>query len=376
MKNQRGFVGVWVLIAIVLGLIVVGGGTYYIVQQQSPSQTTSENSDNVQTLPTTNNQTQTTETTANTAAQTSQNTTNTKPSITVTAWHSDGPATISVSYSNLPKKTSALALCMDNGACTDWVENFTPPSPSGTYTMSVQHGYADSQKGLGAGKYKIVVIGSEFGDQIVASNVFTVQTQNATSGEAKYPYYIIHAGKTVFTSTVSLSKETATAECIQKISLYTDNGSSSCYWKPTPFITTHELLYEVKSKGADLAVKNVSVQSALLNRNATQRVHFEVANIGNQNNSASASQFGYNVSIEAVNENGSHTPLGNTVKGSQNVPASGASVGIDVDLPASAGQSYTQFRAYIFVNPDRAVDEQQDSDANNATNSPTWTVTN
>ena len=212
-----------------------------------------------------------------------------------------------------------------------------------------------------------------------ANNQVQQQTKTpppAASSVAKYPYYIIHAGKTVFTSTISFEKEMATSECIQKVSLYTDNASSACYWKPTRFITTHELLYEVKSKGADLAVKNVSVQSASLNKNATQRVHFEVANIANQNNSASASQFAYNVSIEAVNENGSHTPLGNTIKGSQNVPAPGASVGIDVDLPASAGQSYTQFRAYIFVNPDRAVDEQQDSDANNATNSPIWAITN
>lgn len=184
MYNQRGFIGLPVLIAILLGIVVLGGGAYYVVQQQTPRQTTSENFDNVQTLPTTNNQTQETQTTVNTPAQTSQNTTNTKPAITVTAWHSDGPATISVSYSNLPKKTSALALCVDNGACTDWVENFTPPSPSGTYTMSVQHGYAESQKGLGAGKYKIVVIGSEFSDQIVASSIFTVsaiQSSQSTS---------------------------------------------------------------------------------------------------------------------------------------------------------------------------------------------------
>src|SRR3990167_6252871 len=45
MQNQRGFVGVGVLIAIVLGLIVVGGGTYFVMQQKSISQTTSDISD-------------------------------------------------------------------------------------------------------------------------------------------------------------------------------------------------------------------------------------------------------------------------------------------------------------------------------------------
>ncbi len=51
MQNQRGFVSAALLIAIVLGLIVVGGGAYYVVHQQSPSQTASENLDNLQALP-------------------------------------------------------------------------------------------------------------------------------------------------------------------------------------------------------------------------------------------------------------------------------------------------------------------------------------
>lgn len=54
MQNQRGFVSAAVLIAIVLGLIVVGGGAYFVMQKQTPSQNTSENFDNVPTLPTTN----------------------------------------------------------------------------------------------------------------------------------------------------------------------------------------------------------------------------------------------------------------------------------------------------------------------------------
>ncbi len=39
MKNQQGFVSVAILIAIVLGLIVVGGGAYYVMQKNSPSST-------------------------------------------------------------------------------------------------------------------------------------------------------------------------------------------------------------------------------------------------------------------------------------------------------------------------------------------------
>ncbi len=43
MQNQRGFVGVGVLIAILIGLAVLGGGAYYVVQQNSTPQTASEN---------------------------------------------------------------------------------------------------------------------------------------------------------------------------------------------------------------------------------------------------------------------------------------------------------------------------------------------
>lgn len=83
MHNQRGFVGLPVLIWIVLGLIVVGGGAYYVVQQQSASQTTSNNFDNVETLSTTNTQTsQQTQATKNTPTQT-QNTQTQKATATV-----------------------------------------------------------------------------------------------------------------------------------------------------------------------------------------------------------------------------------------------------------------------------------------------------
>ncbi len=59
MQNQRGFIGVGLLIAILVGLAVLGGGAYYVVHQQSATQTPVENFDNVQTLPTTNTSTQT-----------------------------------------------------------------------------------------------------------------------------------------------------------------------------------------------------------------------------------------------------------------------------------------------------------------------------
>ena len=62
MQLNKGFVGFSILIAIVLGLIVIGGGTYFVMQKNSPSPTLSDNTlDNSQTLPTTNSQTQTTQ---------------------------------------------------------------------------------------------------------------------------------------------------------------------------------------------------------------------------------------------------------------------------------------------------------------------------
>ena len=57
MKNQKGFVSATVLIAIVLGLIFVSGGAYYVMHQQASWPTLSDNTlDNLQILPTTNNQ--------------------------------------------------------------------------------------------------------------------------------------------------------------------------------------------------------------------------------------------------------------------------------------------------------------------------------
>ncbi len=42
MQNQRGFIGIGVLIAIILGLAVVGGGAYFVVQQKSSPQTATD----------------------------------------------------------------------------------------------------------------------------------------------------------------------------------------------------------------------------------------------------------------------------------------------------------------------------------------------
>lgn len=70
MQNQRGFIGIGILIAILFGLAVLGGGAYFVVHQETPSQPASKNFDNVQTLPKTNDQKQNTETKINTSTQT------------------------------------------------------------------------------------------------------------------------------------------------------------------------------------------------------------------------------------------------------------------------------------------------------------------
>ena len=93
MKSQKGFAPANVLIAIVLGLIVVGGGTYYVAQQQAPTQTASENFDNLQQLPTTNNQMQQIPPTTKTPAQTQ-----TSPSETFTATPNSGTAPLTVRF--------------------------------------------------------------------------------------------------------------------------------------------------------------------------------------------------------------------------------------------------------------------------------------
>ena len=68
MQTQRGFVSAAILIAIALGLIVLGGGAYYVMQQ-SPSPTLTENE--IPTLPASNStsQNKTTNTITNTPTQ-------------------------------------------------------------------------------------------------------------------------------------------------------------------------------------------------------------------------------------------------------------------------------------------------------------------
>lgn len=100
-----------------------------------------------------------------------------EPSITVIGFKSEGPATITIAYANLPENTSALAVCSaTSDACSEWVENFRPTSPSGTYVMSVKEAFGvESKKGLAPGAQKIVVIGDNFGEQIIESLPFSVE---------------------------------------------------------------------------------------------------------------------------------------------------------------------------------------------------------
>lgn len=82
MQTQRGFVSTGILIAIILAIVVLGGGAYYVMQQQAPTQTASDNFDNAQTLPTTNNPARTTVDTSVKTTQT-QNTGTQKATATI-----------------------------------------------------------------------------------------------------------------------------------------------------------------------------------------------------------------------------------------------------------------------------------------------------
>ncbi len=69
MKTRQGFVGAGVLMAIILGLIIVGSGVYYFTQRSSPSLVLSENNSDALPIPT-----QTVPTTFNSVStQTNQN---------------------------------------------------------------------------------------------------------------------------------------------------------------------------------------------------------------------------------------------------------------------------------------------------------------
>lgn len=88
--KTRGFVSAGFLIAIVLGLVVLGGGAYYVMQTQSPSPTLTEN--NLDTLPTTQSQTNT----SNPAP--TQTNTNINPTASQNGWKSVASAGLTIEY--------------------------------------------------------------------------------------------------------------------------------------------------------------------------------------------------------------------------------------------------------------------------------------
>ncbi|MCF7816168.1 MAG: hypothetical protein K9M10_04165 [Candidatus Pacebacteria bacterium] len=119
MNTQRGFIGIGMLIAILLGLAVIGGGAYYVTHQQPAQQTPTDNFDNTQTLPT-NIQSPQTQTTTNTPIQTTpaptsnsspattQSTTPvaSKPSLSIV---SHTGLSITVRYASFPKNAELRA---------------------------------------------------------------------------------------------------------------------------------------------------------------------------------------------------------------------------------------------------------------------------
>ena len=161
MHNQRGFIGVGVLIAILVGLVVLGGGAYFVVQQQAPSQTASDNFDNVQTLPTTNNKTQqtqvsNTQSTPSATTPTPKNTSETtvKPKITnikLLSSHSGqsykAGDTITVRW-EAPSELSSVVIVLGqsctkgevaDGNCntTDFFKEFGGISNTGEYKLKI-----------------------------------------------------------------------------------------------------------------------------------------------------------------------------------------------------------------------------------------------
>jgi hypothetical protein len=71
MKNQLGFIGIGVLVAILVILTIIGGGAYYLTYQQPAQQTATDNLDSLKTLPTSNTQPNTQTATNSTSATTS-----------------------------------------------------------------------------------------------------------------------------------------------------------------------------------------------------------------------------------------------------------------------------------------------------------------
>ena len=94
------------------------------------------------------------------------------PSISVLGYENSEPLlSIKVSYENLPANSSALALCLSDGGCTEWVDTFTPSGQVGVHSMT-------TTKNLVEGEYIIVVIGDEFSDKIVASEPFVIDLES------------------------------------------------------------------------------------------------------------------------------------------------------------------------------------------------------
>lgn len=148
MKNQRGFLSVGILIAIVLGLIVVGGGAYYVMyvmQQNSPSQTVSENFDDLQQLPT-NNQPQTQPTT-NTPTQTQTSVPN-----TTLATFSDARVSYTFKYPNKYRAdvfdygTNSNEVCIVGVSVKNpqgcWMQFRTSPSSEVSAQMAIDNALA------------------------------------------------------------------------------------------------------------------------------------------------------------------------------------------------------------------------------------------
>ncbi len=197
------------------------------------------------------------------------------------------------------------------------------------------------------------------------------------TGAEMHPYYIQRGDKIVFTSETALTKEAAKADCIQRVSLYTDRGSSSCTWDLPGSFEPGIPLYAVKSTGADLALRNATISFPSRARNDMQHVRFEVTNVGGQNNGLSKPEFDFEVSLEYADAD-SYTPLGSPVSGVRVVPLPGEVVVVEIDVPASvanpiSGQLYPHYRAVIQVNGLRSIDEQ-DAGGVNEIKSPTWTI--
>lgn len=204
MHNQRGFIGIGVLIAILVGLAVFGGGAYYAVRQQAPSQTTSDNFDNVQQLPTTNNPAQTTTNTPTQTTQTTQtqNTQTQKATATIdksslTSNSStptiSGTATSDIGIFIAKGKvavTSPISTDSQNYAWRYWGHLGKCQSTTGDFCgFDILDGRWSTQVfgpgiTLGDGTYTVIITDSIIGKDkanVLASDTLTINTDSQTS---------------------------------------------------------------------------------------------------------------------------------------------------------------------------------------------------